>query len=132
MINIDFGYNFILGCFVSVVGITLYSIRFLNPKIAEEKDIFLSTLFFIYSGIIIIHGWRLDPILFLSQILIVTLSINFFFENLSLRLRLLKQKKRVVMKEKVNDKAEYGDYYYEDEYENDDNDEPIDIFKIFQ
>lgn len=131
MINIDFGYNFVLGCFVSVVGITLYSIRFLNPKIAEEKDVFLSTLFFIYSGIIIIHGWRLDPILFLSQVLIVTLSINFFFENLSLRLRLLKQKKRVLIKGKISDIDEY-DNYHEDIYADDDNDEPIDVFKIFQ
>jgi hypothetical protein len=36
------------------------------------------------------------------------------------------------MQEKVNDKDEYGDYYYEGEYADDDNDEPIDVFKIFQ
>lgn len=126
MINIDFGYNFVLGCFVSIVGITLYSVRFLNPKIAEEKDVFLSTLFFIYSGIIIIHGWRLDPILFLSQILIVTLSMNFFVENLSLRLRLLKQKKKALIKKKMEDiEDSYIDYEIIDG-------EAVDIFKIFR
>ena len=70
MINIDFSTNFVLGCFVSLLSIGIYSIRFFNPKLAEEKDIFLSTLLLIYSGIIIIHGWRLDPILFFSQLII--------------------------------------------------------------
>lgn len=130
MINIDFGYNFVLGCFVSIVGIILYSIRFLNPRVAEEKDVFLSTLFFIYSGIIIIHGWRLDPILFLSQILIVTLSINFFVENLGLRLRLLRQKKKIQIKKRMDDIDNYKQAnYYTDE---DNSDEIVDIFEIFR
>jgi ABC-type multidrug transport system fused ATPase/permease subunit len=129
MININFGYNFILGCVVGIIGLSLYSVRFLNPKIAEEKDIFLSTLFFVYSGIIVIHGWRLDPILFLSQVLIVFLSISFFIDNLTLRLRLLKQKKRTVIKKKIENEEMYKNFS-EDEDEDED-DEPIDIFKIF-
>jgi hypothetical protein len=124
MININFGSNFILGCFVSIVGIALYSVRFLNPKVAEEKDIFLSTLFLIYSGIIIVHGWRLDPILFFSQLLIVFLSINFFMENLTLRLRLLKQKKKVAIKKQI-ESEEKDDSSYEKSTES------IDIFDIF-
>lgn len=125
MININFGSNFILGCFVSIVGIALYSVRFLNPKVAEEKDIFLSTLFLIYSGIIIVHGWRLDPILFFSQLLIVFLSINFFMENLTLRLRVLKQKKKSAIKRQI-ESEENDDLFYEKSDE-----EPIDIFDIF-
>lgn len=128
MINISFGSNFILGCFVSLVGISLYSIRFLNPKVAEEKDIFLATLFLLYSGIIIIHGWRLDPILFFSQVLIVFLSISFFSENLSLRVRLLKQKKKVNIKKNLQQKVN-REYFIGDESFNEE--EPIDIFKIF-
>jgi hypothetical protein len=124
MININFGSNFILGCFVSIVGIALYSVRFLNPKVAEEKDIFLSTLFLIYSGIIIVHGWRLDPILFFSQLLIVFLSINFFMENLTLRLRVLKQKKKVAIKKQI-ESEENEDLFSEK------SEEPIDIFDIF-
>jgi hypothetical protein len=127
MININFGSNFILGCFVGLIGIGLYSIRFVNPKVAEEKDVFLATLFFIYSGIIIIHGWRLDPILFLSQILIVTLSMNFFVESLSLRLRLLKQKKKILIKKKFEEDLNKDLNYNFDEEE-----EPIDIFDIFK
>jgi hypothetical protein len=124
MININFGSNFILGCFVSIVGIALYSVRFLNPKVAEEKDIFLSTLFLIYSGIIIVHGWRLDPILFFSQLLIVFLSINFFMENLTLRLQVLKQKKKVAIKKQINSQ-ENEDTFYEKSQET------LDIFDIF-
>jgi hypothetical protein len=124
MININFGSNFILGCFVSIVGIALYSVRFLNPKVAEEKDIFLSTLFLIYSGIIIVHGWRLDPILFFSQLLIVFLSINFFMENLTLRLRVLKQKKKVAIKKQIESENNEELFYEKSQ-------EPIDIFDIF-
>lgn len=124
MININFGSNFILGCFVSIVGIALYSVRFLNPKVAEEKDIFLSTLFLIYSGIIIVHGWRLDPILFFSQLLIVFLSINFFMENLTLRLRVLKQKKKVAIKKQI-ELENNEELFYEKSQD------PIDIFDIF-
>lgn len=125
MININFGSNFILGCFVSLIGISLYSIRFLNPKVSEEKDIFFSTLFLLYSGIIIIHGWRLDPILFFSQILIVFLSISFFSENLTLRIRLLKQKKKIAIKKQFKQKN-IRDISYDNEDE-----EPNDIFQIF-
>lgn len=124
MININFGSNFILGCFVSIVGIALYSVRFLNPKIAEEKDIFLATLFLIYSGIIIVHGWRLDPILFFSQLLIVFLSINFFMENLTLRLRVLKQKRKVAIKKQIESEENEGLFSEKGK-------EPIDIFDIF-
>lgn len=124
MININFGSNFILGCFVSIVGIALYSVRFLNPKVAEEKDIFLSTLFLIYSGIIIVHGWRLDPILFFSQLLIVFLSINFFVENLTLRLQLLKQKKKIAIKKQIESEKEV-DLFSEKGIDS------IDIFDIF-
>ena len=124
MININFGSNFILGCFVSIVGIALYSVRFLNPKVAEEKDIFLSTLFLIYSGIIIVHGWRLDPILFFSQLLIVFLSINFFMENLTLRLRMLKQKKKVAIKKQIESEENEALFYEKSQG-------PVDIFDIF-
>jgi hypothetical protein len=99
-------------------------VRFLNPKVAEEKDIFLSTLFLIYSGIIIVHGWRLDPILFFSQLLIVFLSINFFMENLTLRLRLLKQKKKVAIKKQIEAEEKDNSSYEKST-------EPIDIFDIF-
>lgn len=124
MININFGSNFILGCFVSIVGIALYSVRFLNPKIAEEKDIFLSTLFLIYSGIIIVHGWRLDPILFFSQLLIVFLSINFFMENLNLRLRLLRQKKKVAIKKQIESAGK-------EDFLSEESPDQLDIFDIF-
>lgn len=129
MININFGSNFILGCFVSIVGICLYSIRFLNPKIAEEKDIFLSTLFLIYSGIIIIHGWRLDPILFFSQMLIVFLSVNFFTENLGLRLKLLKQRKKVAIRKAIEERE---NKFFSEEENGTNAEDPIDIFEIFR
>jgi hypothetical protein len=123
MININFGVNFVFGCVISIFGIGIYAIRFINPKLSEEKDVLLSTLFVLYGGIMIIHGWRLDPILFFSQMIVVFLAINFFFESLGLRLILVKQKKKFGMKKRVM--AEISRQNVTDK-------DPIDILEIFK
>jgi hypothetical protein len=71
----------------------------------------------------IIHGWRLDPILFFSQMIVVFLAINFFFESLGLRLILVKQKKKFGMKKRVM--AEISRQNVTDK-------DPIDILEIFK
>ena len=48
-------------------------------------DIFFTTLGLIYSCIIVIHGWRLDPILLFSQVLIISISLAAGWENIRLR-----------------------------------------------
>jgi hypothetical protein len=47
--------------------IFLYCLRFINPDLATDWDIFITTLGIVYSSIIVIHGWRLDPILLLVR-----------------------------------------------------------------
>jgi hypothetical protein len=85
MINIGFGPNLVLG-FLFVLGVTiLYMVRIVRPELSRDEDIFFSTLGLIYSCILIIHGWRLDPILLLSQVLIICISIAAGWENIRLR-----------------------------------------------
>ena len=85
MINIGFGPNIILG-FILGFGVTLlYLLRLVKPEVARDEDIFFATLGLLYSGILIIHGWRLDPILLFSQVLVITAVLAAGWENIRLR-----------------------------------------------
>ena len=63
----------------------LYFLRIIKPEIARDEDIFFATINLLYSCILIVHGWRLDPILLFSQVLIITSLIVAGWENIRLR-----------------------------------------------
>jgi hypothetical protein len=67
MINVIVEPALLLGAIFAVVMIFLYCLRFINPDLATDWDIFITTLGIVYSSIIVIHGWRLDPILLLVR-----------------------------------------------------------------
>jgi hypothetical protein len=77
MINIIVEPALLIGVIFAVVMITLYSLRFINSELSTDWDIFITTLGIVYSSIIIIHGWRLDPILLFSQVLLVFITFSF-------------------------------------------------------
>jgi Sec-independent protein secretion pathway component TatC len=96
MINIGFGVNLILG-FLLVMGVLiLYFVRIIRPELSRDEDIFFTTLGLVYSCILIIHGWRLDPILLFSQVLIISISLAAGWENIRLRGLLAKKLKRQI------------------------------------
>ena len=85
MINIGFGPNILLG-FILVVGVMLlYLLRIVKPELARDEDIFFTTIGLLYSCILIVHGWRLDPILLFSQVLIIITVLVAGWENIRLR-----------------------------------------------
>jgi uncharacterized membrane protein len=77
MINIIVEPALLLGAIFASVMISLYSLRFVNPNLATDWDIFITTLGIVYSSILVIHGWRLDPILLFSQVLLIFISLSF-------------------------------------------------------
>ena len=77
MINIIVEPALLIGVIFAVVMITLYCLRFISPQLSTDWDIFITTLGIVYSSIIIIHGWRLDPILLFSQVLLVFITFSF-------------------------------------------------------
>jgi hypothetical protein len=102
MINIGFGANLVLGFFF-VLGVTiLYLVRIVRPELSRDEDIFFTTLGLIYSCILIIHGWRLDPILLFSQVLIICISIAAGWENIRLR-GLIAKKVKIQIETVIND-----------------------------
>jgi hypothetical protein len=85
LINIGLGPNIILG-FILGLGVTLlYLLRIVKPEIARDEDIFFATIGLLYSCILMVHGWRLDPILLFSQVLIITSLLVAGWENIRLR-----------------------------------------------
>tara|TARA_B110000977_G_scaffold68754_1_gene93317 strand:+ start:515 stop:823 length:309 start_codon:yes stop_codon:yes gene_type:complete len=85
MINISFSPNIILGI-ILIIGVTLlYLLRLVKPEVARDEDIFFATIGLLYSCIIMVHGWRLDPILLFSQVLIITSLLVAGWENIRLR-----------------------------------------------
>lgn len=85
MINISLGPNIYLGLLVSIGVLLLYYLRVVKPEIARDEDIFFSTIGLLYSCILMVHGWRLDPILLFSQVLIITTVLVAGWENIRLR-----------------------------------------------
>nr|YP_009327018.1 hypothetical protein [Pleurocladia lacustris]ANS57619.1 hypothetical protein [Pleurocladia lacustris]ANS57763.1 hypothetical protein [Pleurocladia lacustris] len=85
MINIVFGANFLLGLLIILGVLILYFLRGIRPELSRDEDIFFTTLGLIYGAILIIHGWRLDPILLFSQVLLVSIVLAAGWENIRLR-----------------------------------------------
>jgi hypothetical protein len=77
MINIIVEPALLIGVFFAVVMLFLYSLRFTQPELSTDWDVFITTLGIVYSSILIIHGWRLDPILLFSQVLLVFITFSF-------------------------------------------------------
>lgn len=85
MINIGFSPNILLGFILGFAVLLLYYLRVVKPEIARDEDIFFTTINLLYSCILIVHGWRLDPILLFSQVLIIASLIVAGWENIRLR-----------------------------------------------
>jgi Mn2+/Fe2+ NRAMP family transporter len=77
MINIIVEPALVLGISFATAMIFFYSLRFVNADLATDWDIFITTLGIVYSSILIIHGWRLDPILLFSQVLLIFITFSF-------------------------------------------------------
>ena len=100
MINFSFGPNIFLGVIVSFGVLILYLLRDVKPEVAREEDIFFVTIGLLYSCILIVHGWRLDPILLFSQVLIIFTVLVAGWENIRLR-GLIVNMKKLKKKEKM-------------------------------
>jgi hypothetical protein len=83
MINFSFGPNIFLGISVTFGVLILYFLRNVKP-VARDEDIFC-TIGLLYSCILMVHGWRLDPILLFSQVLIIVTVLVAGWENIRLR-----------------------------------------------
>jgi len=77
MINIIVEPALLLGLLFGFLMLSFYSLRFIYPELATDWDIFITTIGLVYSCILIIHGWRLDPILLFSQTILIFITFSF-------------------------------------------------------
>nr|QYB18332.1 hypothetical protein [Sphaerocarpos texanus] len=85
MNHMELGPSTILGVGLILVGILLYALKLREPYISRDYDFFFSSVGLLCGGILFFQGWRLDPILLLSQILLSGTTIFFIAESVYLR-----------------------------------------------
>tara|TARA_B100000683_G_scaffold130421_1_gene127669 strand:- start:25827 stop:26240 length:414 start_codon:yes stop_codon:yes gene_type:complete len=85
MINVILYPTIFIGIFLIGWAITLYTLQFVQPTLAKESDIILSTITSLCGGILFFQGWRLDPLLFTCYILLVVTIVLLSLELLQLR-----------------------------------------------
>jgi hypothetical protein len=100
MINFSFSPNIFLGILVIIGVLILYFLRNVRAEVSRDEDIFFATITLLYSSILMIHGWRLDPILLFSQVLIILTALLTGWENI--RLRGVVKKLSKIKKDKKN------------------------------
>ena len=74
MVNIIFSTNIILGIICIIGSFLVQFVGIVEPQIVDEKDGILIGSLFVSGVILIIHGWRLDPILIFVQELLILMS----------------------------------------------------------
>ncbi len=85
MINVGLTPSFFLGLVVLLASIGLYFVRTLKPDVSRDYDIVFSAAGGLSGLILIWQGWRLDPILLFSQVLLAGMAGFFIYESLRLR-----------------------------------------------
>lgn len=85
MINFSFGPNVFLGLLLALGAILFYGVRYVREELARIEDVFFTTISLFDSYILIIHGWRLDPILIFGQGLIIITILAAGWEIIRLR-----------------------------------------------
>jgi len=75
----------LLGLLTSLGMLLLFCLKYVHRELALPEDIFITTLGLVYSVILIIHGWRLDPILLFSQVILTIILFYGGWTNIRLR-----------------------------------------------
>jgi len=85
MLNFIIEPSTIFGIIIGLAMCLFYTVILVYPKLSFQEDIFTITLGLVYSSIITIHGWRLDPVLLFSQGIVVAILFIFAWSTLRLR-----------------------------------------------
>lgn len=85
MINVNFNLASMSGIVLALAGTALYALRTWRPELSRDSDIFFSAVSLLCGGILLIYGWRFDPIMQFGQVLLTGVTIFFALENIKLR-----------------------------------------------
>nr|QWW92007.1 hypothetical protein [Lejeunea sp. 17-8794] len=109
MNHMEIGPSTIIGVALVTIGILLYALKDREPYVSRDYDFFFSSIGLLCGGILFFQGWRLDPILLLSQILLSGTTIFFIIETIFLRSNssYIKHKKKYNISSKIEGKNIY-------------------------
>lgn len=81
----ELNFNVYLGLLVFILSLAFFFLKEVKPGLSRDQDGFFVTIIFIYSWILILEGWRLDPILVFGQVLLLLTLAAVSWENIRLR-----------------------------------------------
>ena len=86
LVNVDYvSPSLWLGIALAVTGMVLYSAKIRNTRGTQEDDIVAASLFVTCGGVLVLQGWRLDPMLMLSEGVLSAVSIYYMIQTVTLR-----------------------------------------------
>ena len=89
MINIIFTPSVLLAFLMSCTFLLLYLVKYVRTSTSfsfiRAVDAIYILLGFLYIVILLVHGWRLDPILIFAQYLLFMMANSMMLDNLRLR-----------------------------------------------
>lgn len=86
--------SFWLACLLAIASGGVYLLRFARPAASREYDVIFAVAGLIYAIILGWEGWRLIPLLFLAQVLVLAIAIFFTVETFRLRVLLVDKARR--------------------------------------
>nr|QWW93335.1 hypothetical chloroplast RF66 [Notoscyphus lutescens] len=118
MNHMELGPSTVIGITLVMVGIFLYALGKREPYVSRDYDFLFSSIGLLCGGILFFQGWRLDPILLLSQILLSGTTVFLIAENLYLRnsSRYLKYVKKIEINSRIGERYTYKNIRLEKNY----------------
>ena len=85
-INVDYVSPAVwLGVFCGVSGLMLYTYKLNNAAGTRDSEIVTASLLGLAGGILAVQGWRLDPILLLSEVVLSSVGVYYIIQTVNLR-----------------------------------------------
>lgn len=86
MVNVDFSSpSFVLGAVLVGIAVTLLQLRKMSTRLSQDADIVVAAVVSVVGATLIFQGWRLDPLLLLSQTLTTGVAVFYGAEAFMLR-----------------------------------------------
>ncbi|MGF1577291.1 MAG: Ycf66 family protein [Cyanophyceae cyanobacterium] len=86
--------SFPMAGIVAVASAALFAIRYIRPEASREYDLVFSVMGLIYALCLFLEGWRLIPLMFFAQVLVIAFGGFFAFESFRLRLQLVEKSRQ--------------------------------------
>jgi hypothetical protein len=80
--------SFLMAALIAIGSAGIFGLRFIKPLASREYDVIFAIVGLIYAIILGWEGWRLIPLLYFAQVLLVAMSVFFAVETFRLRLQL--------------------------------------------